>query len=437
MRRLDGIFGGFLVGALLVPLGVFLTYLAEDAGLLPMALASAGTAVLAVLALWMAFVEAFLPGLDRLRVTRGLFTVGVALPILSIAAAPLESPLGLAIRAAIGLAAVWGVSEVWLSTIGPPRPPSFPLAVFREVSRGLRKAPVLEGSAEGLPLSIEYSRNWQGVASERRSLTCESSRELELGPLTLLGSFTARQRTGDAAFDDAVHAKGPRAIVLALLRAPARSAILEVVKAGGTLFQGALRGDERLSPALLARAGHALAVESVNAGLRSGIENDPVPDVRLACLEQLVISDLGGADSLAGCRAAIRDADPRVRVLAASHLLLQGDAAAEEVLAASTIGLGAVIAGLLQHAEGTTAEALLRVLGARGGPDAKPAVEAFVARSSGPLRELAEATLASVVERAAAGRGRVSLQEASDAGAVSIADGAGAVSLPPKKAPAG
>lgn len=443
-RLLQGVFAGSLIGLLLPLASYFVVGFARDVGGPPFAIALAGTISLGTAAAWMAVLHAMLPGVDRGKISRGLLTVGVALPILAVTIPYLGSAAGWILFAASAIAAAWGVVELVTAFRGPPRPPALSTSVFRSVFRGFRKAPLLEGSVEGLPITIEYTMSSQGMPGQSRALPVappEPGAQLEVGPVTLLGSFASRQRTGDAAFDDAVHVRGRRAVALAVLRAPARAAMLEVIAAGGALSQGSLRGDERVSLALLARAGHALALEvTVSAALRANVGADPAPEVRLGCLEELLVCDLGGEDSREACRVAIRDADPRIRVLGASQLLVGDDAAdrqrASDALVASTIGLGAVVAGLLDRAEGTTAEALLRLLAARGGPDAKPALERFIARAASPIRERAEAVLGSVVERAAAGRGRVSLLDTSDAGAVSVAEEGGALSLPTNKIPA-
>ncbi len=138
--------------------------------------------------------------------------------------------------------------------------------------------------------------------------------------------------TGDARFDAEVNVQGDEGVVLACLDAPTRACIRRVVALGTELRDGRLlletpgdmrgRGQLRQSLQDMAHVGAAFAgdPERVSERLGYNARTDPVPAVRLRSLAVLQRRDPGDSVPREASRAALSDADPAVRLAAASFL---------------------------------------------------------------------------------------------------------------------
>lgn len=442
MRRLGGLLSGLLIGSILVSVGSVFALLAPEGadGTHLRFLGVAGAGFSALAAAWIAYLEGTFPGLNAKKVTRGLVMLGAALPFVGASLLSLGNVMGRGFLAGSLLATAWGVLQLLDALRGPARPAWVP-ADFTALRRGLLYPPILRGMVESQPASVEYSNAWNGQAVERSVVACplpDPNAAVEMTAPTVIGALVvgARQKTGDVSFDSAVYVRGPHGVVLAVLDAGARAAVQELVAAGGSYAKGELRGDARAPLALLARAAKALASPaSVLERLRANALADPVPGVRLACLQCLFASAEGRSEALAVSKQVLGDPDARVRVLGAAVLAFSSEKSdrerAREALLASTIGLGALVADLLDHADGAVAGALVHVLDEHGGPDALPALQRFAARAQEPiLRERAERAAQNIEERAVAEKGRISLAaDDSAAGALSEASDAGRLAL--------
>jgi HEAT repeat protein len=139
--------------------------------------------------------------------------------------------------------------------------------------------------------------------------------------------------TGDVSFDDRVVAHGDPILAAAFFSAPMRRLILGAMAGGGRFEEGVLSLDVPRPPgsttALVSaiRAAVALARRMTRprdraACLTSNALRDPVPAVRLNCLERLCESFPKRAARV--LRVALRDPDPAVRLRAATALPKEG-----------------------------------------------------------------------------------------------------------------
>ncbi len=136
-------------------------------------------------------------------------------------------------------------------------------------------------------------------------------------------------KTGDAAFDQAVHVSGSEALALALLDAAGRRAVARVLGEGGEVTGGRVqldrKGSVESSDELVELVERCLAVgralsadpESVPQRLCDNLRTEPLPEVRvrlLSVLDREYPRFPGTADA---ARHALEDADAAVRLLAA------------------------------------------------------------------------------------------------------------------------
>jgi HEAT repeat protein len=135
--------------------------------------------------------------------------------------------------------------------------------------------------------------------------------------------------TGDACFDERVMAQGDPVLVAALFDASLRRRVLAATAGGGSFEGGILRlqvpGTLRSAAALVSRTRAAVGLarrfcvpRDVAARLASNARRDPVPAVRLSCLDRLCESFPKRAPRV--LRAALSDPDPAVRLAAAKAL---------------------------------------------------------------------------------------------------------------------
>jgi hypothetical protein len=269
---------------------------------------------------------------------------------------------------------------------------------------------------------------------------------------------------GDAAFDPAFDLRGQRVGVQALLGSEVRRLLLAVF--GGkapaaelvTLADGRLVAQaddgapakrvERLTAvvgSLLAIAEGLLPEEALEERLAENARRDPLPSVRLRCLETLLEERPDHAATAAAVRAALADADPGVRLAAALALPAEGraillevardpassDAVASRALAfagsaiegdalelvladALAAGKDATVAvcldglardgvrrvpamaALLESEIASRAAAAARALGATGAPAAAPALARALAHADASVREAAAVSLGRV-----------------------------------------
>lgn len=142
-----------------------------------------------------------------------------------------------------------------------------------------------------------------------------------------------RVMTGDQFFDDQVAVHGDRVAVAAFCNQSRRRSILLATTGAGTFEDGTLALDlpTRLvtTPALVSAVRTAVALarrmagpRSLAASLAASARRDPVPAVRLNCLERLAESFPRAARPV--LRAAMRDPDGAVRLGAALALGAEG-----------------------------------------------------------------------------------------------------------------
>jgi hypothetical protein len=155
---------------------------------------------------------------------------------------------------------------------------------------------------------------------------------------------------GDAAFDPAFDVRGHRVGVQALFRSDVRRLLIEVFTGKDpaadlvTLAEGLLvahtdDGDpatrvERLTAviaSLLAIAEGLLPDQALEARLAENARCDPLPSVRLGCLEMLLQERPDHPATAAASRAALADADGSVRLAAALAQPVEGRAILLEV----------------------------------------------------------------------------------------------------------
>jgi HEAT repeat protein len=135
--------------------------------------------------------------------------------------------------------------------------------------------------------------------------------------------------TGDAWFDERVTATGDPVLVAALFDASLRRHVLAAAAGGGSFEGGVLRldlpGTLRSAAALVSRTRAAVGLarrfctpRDVAARLASNARRDPVPAVRITCLDRL--RESFAARARHALRAALSDPDPAVRLRAATAL---------------------------------------------------------------------------------------------------------------------
>jgi len=138
--------------------------------------------------------------------------------------------------------------------------------------------------------------------------------------------------TGDAEFDKTVRLQGPEDLVLASLDADARRSIAALVGMGGEVkpngdivlqHNGQLYGTPLLDEiaglmAAVATALSAVEPDQVAAAMARNAAGDPEPGVRMRNLKLLLKTYRDSPAARAAAAAGLRDADPAVRLCAAS-----------------------------------------------------------------------------------------------------------------------
>lgn len=448
MRRLGALLAAILLGSILLSLSVLLTLqMKQGDNLLGIALGVVGIAASVAAMLWIGLLEGIFAGLDTKKFSQALIILGAASPLMGASSFAADGRMGQAFLVAGVLAFAWCTSRLLGAFRGPPPPEHLPRELVHEY-RGLFKAPRLRGSIGGHPVMVEYSNAWNGDRFESRRVEVflpDGGRELTMLPASFIGRTISGsvQKTGDDSFDEHVHVRGLRLLVLTLLRAPAREAVRDLVRGGGTISDGAARSDARVPLPTLVKAASALSMTgSIFETLAANAFADPDAGVRLSTIELLLSLDGSEAReaALTACRKALDDADPRLQVFGIAVVLASGTEPAAWIARDRLAALraGPVVGELLDRQEdGPACGALLRLLeDPHTGADAAPAVERFARRTKDePLRDLANRTLERLRERAAEGRGQLSLTAPDAAGALSAGDDGGSVSLAPKKQP--
>ena len=275
----------------------------------------------------------------------------------------------------------------------------------------------ISGTLHGLAVTASLTegiegRTWTRITVEGRGATPSDLMFRRREPATLRRSVA----TGDSPFDAEVTVQGEEGTVLACLDAPTRACTRRVVGLGAELRDGRLlletpgdmrgRGQLRQSLQDMAHVGAAFAgsPERVSERLGHNARTDPVPAVRLRSLAVLQRRDPGDPVARETSRTALSDADPAVRLAAASFLGDEGMSAL-----ASLAEDGGVDAGL-------RVEAFVRLLGRLPTKDALGRLERMAVLLEGvdraeagrlveavarPVETTAETVLLEVVGRAA------------------------------------
>jgi hypothetical protein len=203
----------------------------------------------------------------------------------------------------------------------------------------------ISGTLHGLAVTAALTegiegRTWTRITVEDRGSIPSDLMFRGREPATLDRSVA----TGDSPFDAEVTVQGEEGAVLACLDAPTRACIRRVVGLGAELRDGRLlletpgdmrgRGQLRQSLQDMAHVGAALAEnrERVSERLSHNARTDPVPAVRLRSLTVLQRRDPGDFVPREASRAALSDADPAVRLAAASFLGDEGMTALAEMV---------------------------------------------------------------------------------------------------------
>ena len=167
--------------------------------------------------------------------------------------------------------------------------------------------------------------------------------------------------TGDAEFDKTVRLQGPEDLVLASLDADARRSIAALVGMGGEVkpngdivlqHNGQLYGTPLLDEiaglmAAVATALSAVEPDQVAAAMARNAAGDPEPGVRMRNLKLLLKTYRDSPAARAAAAAGLRDADPAVRLCAASFAK---DPGMLRQLVADASVAGPVRAEALRHA---------------------------------------------------------------------------------------
>jgi hypothetical protein len=204
---------------------------------------------------------------------------------------------------------------------------------------GLLRA--LEGEADGLRVRIEsYHR---GKSEHGTRLIVDSAGQIPVSlDLRAEGFSSAVEKTfgakevevGDPAFDDGVYVRGAEEQLFARLDPATRSLVLLAVASGGRVIDGSLRvevrggrnGEKlaRLLETLLATARNLARPTDVLERLIEGLRSDPMPDVRLRCLDLLARKFAGDERARAAFREALGSPSPEMRLRAAVALQKEG-----------------------------------------------------------------------------------------------------------------
>ena len=457
---LDRLVKGLAVSLLLVPIWLGLaafvwTYSFEVHGASPSgpfggpawgaaALAALSALLAFTLGQWMLWLDRLFPGVDRGAVADELFRLsGWELPVAGAAAWFLWSMLHVGpipvrfLGQALPLVGAFALIALRLRDPlrGPPLRGSLSVAM-KELAlaldrRSRLRAPICRGTVRPIPKGpdVSVTVSWWNDANGENRVRISTRARNSIEGLTIIGLgvivWRRRLLTGDPSFDRAAQVNGDPALVRAALHVVART------RAHACLAQGATYGpngwtfdgpDPEAVAALLhdliAAAATYTALDSIDEALASNSTTDPVPDVRISCIGELLRR---GAPPPA---SALADGDPRVRVLAAAGVIALSDAerhgAARAVLAREP---ATVAAGLLTDWEnGPVAAALLGTVAETGGPSTIRALERFADRT--PDETLKSAATAAI--------DRVRTRTENEAGRLSTPDpGAGSVSLLP------
>jgi hypothetical protein len=272
-------------------------------------------------------------------------------------------------------------------------------------------------------------------------------------------------QTGDEGFDAAVNLRGSAQHLRACLDDSARRRIIQAVAGGMRIEDGAVVREERGAMdsvdelALLLRRAVGLARSlsfdpgGVTTALAANARRDPLPGVRRQCLQALLERAPTSDAAAAALRVALNDSDERVRVLAArrsagaesQEALLALSASkdddvcrevAEALVAVADPRVEPALVELLSRPADAVRAAAARSLGRVG---SIAAVEPLLVLTKGALfggaaRDAARDAVRRIQERLGdADAGRLSLAEAGNEGAVSLAEPEGALSLAPRK----
>lgn len=410
-------------------------------GAVPMV--AAGALVTLLLGQWMLWLDRMCPGVDRVKAADGLLVLTLLLPLIGAG-----GTLGFAISStapwlvlqlvcvAIGLAAMrWKLGPVFG---GPPCPGELRGALEKLGLRGAHRGPFRSPGASGLlPSSagtasdVPIDITWTNDANGASRMSIFASTKLDVGILLsrkgMLGGWRGHS-TGDPSFDEKVRVDGDPIVARARLDAEARRRGALSVADGAALEKDGWRYVGPVPPRILQvirrledAAERFRACPPIDDALLANATKDPVPAVRLACLGALLRR---GQESPP---EALRDEDPRVRVLAAAASALSSRSAeAGEVLRNEP---ASVAAGLLADWEsGPIAAMLVRWIAERGGPSTLRSLERLAARTpDDALKSAALAAVERVKERAEGEAGHLSVA-AKEGGSVSLPND-GAVSL--------
>ena len=248
---------------------------------------------------------------------------------------------------------------------------------------------------------------------------------------TVEKTFGAKEvEIGDPAFDEQVYVRGPEDVLRALLHAPTRACVLQAIAAGGRIVDGKIRaewhggGDKeelvRSMEAFLAAARSLTRPLDVTEGLVEGLRGDPLPGVRLRCLDLLARKFPSDERARAAFRQALGSTDEELRLRAAMALGREGretlfeiasNPASDESRAAralATLGratpverAAAILGEALRSDRRALAFAALGALGSSAAAAAVPHLVPFLAQADAELAVAAARALAEISAPAA------------------------------------
>jgi len=309
---------------------------------------------------------------------------------------------------AMGLARARRVGRVWAEAARE-------LGLNQIEDRGILEPALTAVTGDGLRVSARVQRRRHGAKArfvvQAPALLPET---LELRRESLATAFEKRfdhpdVETGDPDFDRAVFVRGHPSLVVALLDREARSDVLRLVRAGGSVAAGETVLETRrlleTRAAFVDEVGRLVdltrrlsAPRDPAALLSANARKDPEPGVRLRNLELLLGRFPDRPETFDAARSALVDRDPGMRLAGARHLGQEGHAVLgalaadpgtpEAVAAEAVTALGPVLgtgptADLMHRSlrwkRPAVVLAAVEALGRCGGPEAAEQLTPLVA----------------------------------------------------------
>ena len=228
--------------------------------------------------------------------------------------------------------------------------------------------------------------------------------------------------TGDEGFDAAVNVSGPEPIAVAFLGQEARTSVLELLAAGGSVrqgcvrleFKGAMSGPGEISQAVESLLGLVsdLPPGTVLERLLANATDDPNPGVRLRNLRLLADKFRSEEETKRAAEAVLADPEPAIRLLAATLVrgsqglaalkaLIEEPDISDEVRRDAVRAAGAsrdpslleLLYALVPKRDPALAEAVATALGQLGKAEAETSLLRLMSRESTEVKRAAAAAL--------------------------------------------